>query len=271
MTRADSLPRAPKAPPGMGTLGTSPAIAVAVAAVAAVTLWASVADAHVTVSPSSLPQGTSDALLTFRVPNESPTATVTGLQIAFPLDHPIVVVSPQAGSGWNVTVKSTKRSKPITTDDGTFTSTVSEIDWSGGSIPVGQFGAFNVLAQGLPSGTNQLVLKAVENYSDGTVVSWIQVPDKAAPNPAHPAPILTLTPAGGARSAASPASAASNGGAATGGSSGTDHALAVGALIAAGFAVVLGALAVWLGRPRVLATAAPAERETADVGSPGSP
>ena len=38
-----------------------------------------VAGAHVTVSPSALPQGTDDAILTFRVPNESATAAVTGL------------------------------------------------------------------------------------------------------------------------------------------------------------------------------------------------
>jgi len=46
--------------------------------------WAAVASAHVTVSPSSLPQGTGDAILTFRVPNESATASVTGLKIQFP-------------------------------------------------------------------------------------------------------------------------------------------------------------------------------------------
>ena len=90
---------------------------------------------------------------------------------------------------------------------------MSEIDWSGGSIPVGQFGEFNVLAQGLPTGTNLLIFKAVQLYSDGTTVNWIQVPTKAAPDPEHPAPTLVLTapgkdsattaPAGGATSPAS--------------------------------------------------------------------
>jgi uncharacterized protein YcnI len=237
------------------------------ATMAVVGLWKGVAEAHVTVSPASLPQGTSDAILTFRVPNESTTASVTGVQIRFPLDHPIVVVSPQAGSGWNVSVHSSRFPKPITTDDGTFTSTVSEIDWGGGSIPVGQFGLFNVLAQGIPSGTNQLVFKAVQVYSDGTVVSWIQIPDRSAPNPPHPAPILTLTPAGTANSATPAVTAASSG--ATSGSSGSDHALALGALIAAGLAVVISVLAVWLGRPRVHTATVPAEREAVDAGTGG--
>ena len=58
--------------------------------VAAVRAWpscsldAGTAGAHVTVSPSSLPQGTDDAILTFRVPNESATASVTSLKIQFP-------------------------------------------------------------------------------------------------------------------------------------------------------------------------------------------
>ena len=115
---------------------------------------ATIASAHVTVSPSSMPKGTSDVILTFRVPNESPTASVVGLKIQFPLEHPIVLVNPEAGSGWQVQATKSQLPKPVTTDDGTFTSITSEIDWSGGTIPVGQFGEFNVLAQGIPSDTD---------------------------------------------------------------------------------------------------------------------
>ena len=168
----------------------------AACALAFVVLDAAVVGAHVTVSPSSIPQGTSDVILTFRVPNESATAAVAGLRVQFPLDHPIILLNPEAGSGWQVAVVKTTLPKPVTTDDGTFTSTVSEIDWTGGAIPVGQFGEFNVLAQGIPTGTPELVFKAIQSYSDGTVVSWIQVPDRTVPNPAHPAPTLTLTRTG---------------------------------------------------------------------------
>jgi uncharacterized protein YcnI len=218
----------------------------------AVAVWSGVAGAHVTISPTSLPQGTSDAILTFRVPNESASAAVTGIRLQLPLQHPIVVVSPEAGSGWNVTVHSTQLPKPITTDDGTFTSTVSEIDWSGGTIPVGQFGEFNLLAQGIPSGTDQLVFKAIQQYSDGTTVSWIQVADKAAPNPPHPAPILTLTaPQGGSSTASSTSVTVAPAVVNTTSTSSGSNGLAVASLILAGFAVLLSLLAVWLGRPRL--------------------
>ncbi len=228
--------------------------AFALGPMATLGLWAGAAAAHVTVSPASLPQGSSDAILTFRVPNESATADVVGLRIQFPLAHPIVVLNPEAGSGWNVVVHSTVLPKPITTDDGTFTATVSEIDWSDGSIPVGQFGEFNVLAQGLPTGTALLTFKAVQLYSDGTSVNWIQVPTRAAPDPAHPAPTLVLTapgkgatgtaPAGGATPAPVAGTAVSQG-------SGLDQGLAIAALILAAFAVAVAVLAVWLGRPRL--------------------
>ena len=231
--------------------------ALAFGLVTVIGLWGGTAGAHVTVSPASLPQGASDAILTFRVPNESTTASVVALSIQFPLAHPIVVVNPEAGSGWNVVVHSTVLPKPVTTDDGTFTSTVSEIDWSGGSIPVGQFSEFNVLAQGLPTGTALLTFKAVQLYSDGTVVSWIQVPTKAAPNPAHPAPTLVLTAPGKGSSESTPGSgaAAATPSVSTGSTSGTisssDNGLAVASLVLAAFALAVAGLAIWLGRPRL--------------------
>jgi uncharacterized protein YcnI len=235
--------------------------AVAVLVTAMIALGANSAAAHVTVSPSSIPQGTSDAVLTFRVPNESTTASVTALRVQFPLDHPIVLVNPEAGSGWNVSVRTERLARPITTDDGTFTSTTSEIDWSGGTIAVGQFGQFNVLAQGIPSGTSQLVFKAIQSYSDGTVVSWIQVPDRTVPDPPHPAPTITLTAGKGAVADSTPQAQSNTATVAT--SSGSD-ALAVGALVLAGFAVLLALLAVWLGRPRWRSTS---EHDAATQGS----
>jgi len=220
-------------------------------------LWAGSAGAHITISPASLPQGTGDAVLTFRVPNESATAEVVGLRVQFPTRHPIIVVSPEAGSGWQVTVHSTQLPRPVITDDGTFSSTTSEVDWSGSAIPVGQFAEFNVLAQGIPSGTDSLVFKAIQLYGDGSTVSWIQVPDRAEPNPAHPAPSVRLTAAGGGSPASSvgPTATTPSAPVTATASSTPGSGLAVVSLIVAGFAVVLALLAVWLGRPRQIAAA----------------
>jgi uncharacterized protein YcnI len=213
------------------------------------TLWSGSASAHVTVSPATLPQGAGDAVLTFRVPNESATATVTALRIEFPLSHPIALVNPEAGSGWTVTVRRVALRTPVRTDDGTFTSTVSEIDWTHGAIPVGQFAEFNVLAQGLPTGISALVFKAVQQYSDGTTVAWIEVPNRVVPDPAHPAPVLTLTAPHRSTGGTSAATATPQG-PVTAVTPASGDALAVTALILGCFAVLLALLAVWLGRPR---------------------
>jgi uncharacterized protein YcnI len=236
----------------------------ATGALVVLVVWSGVAAAHVTVSPASLPAGTSDAILTFRVPNESATATITGLRIQFPIDHPIVLLNPEAGSGWQISVVHSTLPKPITTDDGTFTSVVAEVDWTGSTIPVGQFGEFNVLAQGIPTGTSQLVFKAIQIYSDGSTVSWIQVPTKAVPDPPHPAPTLTLTAAGSSAgdttTTATPATASSS-------SSSGSNALEITALILACLALVAAVLAVWLGRPR-LGTPDPTEGDAPERATP---
>ena len=178
----------------MRTSTSRRAVAVATVATALVAVTALPASAHVSVSPASLPKG-GTAELTFKVPNEEANATTTQVQIQIPTDHPIAQVLPRDTPGWKVTVKTTTLATPLKTDDGTFTTAVSEIDWTGGNIPVGQYQDFQVSADPLPKDTNQLVFKAVQTYSNGDVVRWIDLaqPGQAAPD--HPAPVLTLTAA----------------------------------------------------------------------------
>ena len=47
----------------------------------------------------------------------------------------------------------------------------------------------------LPTNTSKLTFKAIQTYSDGTTVRWIQQTVKGAPEPEHPAPTLSLTKA----------------------------------------------------------------------------
>ena len=137
-------------------------------------------------------------MLVFRVPNEQPHANVVGLRVLIPTDHPIAQLSPESTPGWTVTTKSKLLAHPVKTDDGTFTTAVSEIDWTGGSIPPGQFGQFSVLAQGLPDDIGQLAFNTLQVYSNGQTVAWIEQASKGNPDPQHPAPILTLTATGSA-------------------------------------------------------------------------
>ena len=93
-----------------------------------------------------------------------------------PTDHPIAQFLVKPVPGWTVSVKTVTLAKPIVTDDGSFATAVSEVTWTGGKILPGQYQDFSVSADPLPSGISQLVFKAVQTYSNGDVVRWIDLP-----------------------------------------------------------------------------------------------
>ena len=151
------------------------------------------ASAHVTVAAEGAAPG-GYTVVTFRVPTESDTASTTKLTVSLP---PLGVVDVQPIAGWSVTTKVSKLNPPITTDDGSITSAISQITWTataGGTKP-GEFQQFDVSIGPLPKASS-VSFPAIQTYSDGTVVKWIE---KAAPGsktePEHPAPTLLLTSA----------------------------------------------------------------------------
>jgi uncharacterized protein YcnI len=166
---------------------------VAVLASAAVLTAAGVASAHVTVHPESYAKGATDGVLAFRVPNEEASASTTEVQVFLPTDHPVlgVLVSPQ--DGWTAKVTSAKLKTPVKTDDGTITDAVSEITWTGGRITPGHYEDFNVAFGQLPADTDQLTFKALQTYSDGKIVRWIEEAGPGDAEPENPAPVLKLT------------------------------------------------------------------------------
>lgn len=195
--------------------------AATVAVLVAVLALAGPASAHVTVNSPGATQG-GYAVLTFRVPTESATASTTKLQVQFPTDTPIASVLVQPHPGWTYKATTSKLPKPIATDDGdSITEAVSEIAWTADSpadaIKPGEFDQFLVSAGPLPT-VDVVTFSAIQTYSDGTVVQWNQV---AAPGstttPEHPKPSLTLakaTPSSTATQASS--SSKSDGGSDTG-------------------------------------------------------
>ena len=161
-----------------------------------VALGALPAGAHVSVTPSSAPKG-GFQVLSFNVPNEDANANTVKLEVTIPTKNPIASVSYQPMPGWAVEVEKTTLAKPVKSDDGDVTEAVSKITWTatGDGLAPGQFDLFTISAGPLPTKPNKLVFKAVQTYSNGQVVSWIQQTVKGAPEPEHPAPTLTLTAA----------------------------------------------------------------------------
>lgn len=158
-------------------------------------LSAGAASAHVTVNPPTTTAG-GYTQLTFRAPNEEPTARFIKLVVNLPAAQPLGSVSTAAIPGWNVSLSKAKLAKPITTDDGTVTEYTSAITWTAtaGGIPPDQYQNFDVSVGPLP-GSGTMTFTADQTYSDGTVVHWNQTAKPGAPEPENPAPVLTLTAA----------------------------------------------------------------------------
>ncbi|MFF4363135.1 DUF1775 domain-containing protein [Streptomyces sp. NPDC001604] len=95
---------------------------------------------------------------------------------------------------------------------------------------------FTVAFGQLPSGTGQLVFKALQSHSDGKIVRWIEEQQPGRPEPENPAPTLKLT-------AATTSDFNSPGAASTAGDS-TARALAVGGFVVAVLALIAGGLAL---------------------------
>lgn len=248
--------------PSPRTLGRYRRTLAVGALTAGLTALGGVASAHVTVSPTSAAQG-STTELTFKVPNEESTADTVELQLQIPTQYPIAQLLAEPVPGWKITERTVTLAKPLVTDDGSFSQAVDEVDWTGGSIAPGQYQDFSLSVDPLPTGTGQLVFKAVQTYSNGDVVRWIDLGQPGQPEPDHPAPVLVLTPAtgsdgsgdsgaGGAAGVSAtgsgPAGSAASGQSAAASSGRIDTALVLGAL---GLAAGLAALAVaLLGRRR---------------------
>ncbi|MEV6970996.1 YcnI family protein [Hamadaea sp. NPDC051192] len=212
-------------------------------ATAAVAVSASAASAHVTVNPSQAVQG-GYTKLTFRVPNEKDSATTTKVEVVLPVELPIGHISVKPVPGWTVATEKTKLPTPVQVGESTITEAVTKIIWTAAgdaAIKPGQFQEFDVSAGPLPQ-ADQIVFKALQTYSDGDVVRWIEVPADGKAEPDHPAPVLKLT----GKTAASPSAATVA--VASDDSADAGTGLAVAALVVAALAAVFAGLA-WRRRP----------------------
>jgi uncharacterized protein YcnI len=199
------------------------------------------ASAHVRVDPDQAEPG-SYAVLTFRVPTESATASTTKLEVDFPTATPFSSVSYQPVAGWTAQVTTSKLAKPVKIQDATITEAVTKVTWTaspGAEILPGQFQQFSVSAGPVPD-TTKVMMPAHQTYSDGSVVSWDQPTPASGDEPEHPAPTLYITAAPPADSSPLVTATPTPAPAAASDSSGTD-AVAIGLGIGG---LALGAIAV---------------------------
>ncbi|MER5453903.1 YcnI family protein [Micromonospora sp. NPDC002389] len=220
------------------TVGAAAALALGAVATA-VFGFAAPASAHVSISPSEAEQG-DYGRFAFRVPNESDTASTTKLEIFLPENAAIGSVSTAPVPGWTVEVENRRVDPPILVHGAEISDVVAKVTWTASGdagIAPGTFQEFPVMLGPLPE-VDQMVFKALQTYSDGGVVRWIDEPQPGGEEPAAPAPVLTLTAAGTPAGAPAPEAVADD-------EDGTGLAVGLGVagLVAGVGGLVLGGLA----------------------------
>ena len=205
------------------------------------------AQAHVTVQPTSVPAG-AETVLSVRVPNERDDAATVKVDVKLPPGF--VSASWEAVPGWSVRAVKQKLSKPVQTDDGPIDEQVGEIVWTAAGrkagIQPGEFRDFP-LSVVIPGKAGQtLTFKALQTYSNGSVVRWI-----GAPGADEPAPRVELTSATsaaadpGTRRRANPQPAPA---AAASSDSGSSDTLSIVALIVGVVGLLVAGVAVAMAR-----------------------
>jgi uncharacterized protein YcnI len=116
------------------------------------------ASAHVVVKPSETGVGEWQTF-NVSVPSEKESPTVS---VKLLIPEGLESVAPNVKPGWNV--------KVVKTGEGE-SAVVTEIDWTGGSIPGGLRDDF-FFSGHVPAEATTLKWKAYQTYGDGTVVAW---------------------------------------------------------------------------------------------------
>ena len=232
----------------------STTIAIAAGALLAVAVPLS-ASAHVTVAPNVASAG-SYALITFKVPTESATAVTNKLEVDIPTDTPFSSVSYVPVAGWDVDVVTETLPKPVSIGGNELKQAVTKVIWTaqpGHEIKAGQLQLFPLSVGAVPD-TGKIVFKALQGYSDGSTVSWIETTENAA----HPAPVLYVNDAPpaahDAAKAAAPTVTATEApsptAAATSSSDVVARGLGIGGLVLGAIGAVLGIVAFRRGALR---------------------
>ena len=198
----------PLRPPARAVVVLTALLAALVASVVAATG----ASAHVTVSSDDATAG-GYGKVTFRVPNESDTASTVALRVSIPEEQAMASLRAQPVAGWTVTTTSSRLADPVEVHGQEISDYVSVVEFradAGGGIAPGQFQEFALSGGPFPD-ADTLTFPAVQTYSDGTEAAWIEPTVEGQEEPESPAPVLSLTGGTGADATAADNATAAGG------------------------------------------------------------
>ena len=170
-------------------------LSAATATAGMIALGATAASAHVTVNPDDT-GANGYSHLTFNVPNESPTAKTSKLEVTLPTDTPFTSVSVKPVEGWTAQVVTTDLPQPVTVSGTTVTKAPTSVVWTADAthqLGQNEYQAFSLSVGKLPAAGTTVTLPAAQTYTDGSVVKWDEKTVEGQPGPKHPAPSFTTT------------------------------------------------------------------------------
>lgn len=174
---------------------TLKSLTAAAAAAGIIAAGATAASAHVTVNPDDT-GANGYSHLTFNVPNESPTAKTSKLEVKLPTDTPFTSVSVRPVDGWTAQVITSDLPKPVTMSGTTVTKAPTSVVWTADEahqLGQNQYQSFSLSIGRLPAEGTKVTLKAAQTYTDGNVVNWDEESAEGQPEPKHPAPSFVTT------------------------------------------------------------------------------
>ncbi|MDQ2649783.1 MAG: YcnI family protein [Actinomycetota bacterium] len=175
------------------------ATAAGVLAVAAsLTALTGNAAAHVSASGEIAPGA--NGTVTFTVPNERDDANTVRLEVKIPDEAPLGSLRVKPKPGWTITTTTRTLAEPVEVFGNPVTEVIDTIVWQadGPGIAPDQYDTFEVRGGPFPDDAERVAFPAVQTYSSGEEVAWIELAAEGAEEPEHPAPVLTLTEADGA-------------------------------------------------------------------------
>lgn len=156
-----------------------------------VMVGAAPAFAHITVAPAEVPAG-STIRAVFQVPHGCDGAPTTAIRVRIP--EGLIGVKPQPKPGWTLETVTAPYAKSYTLYGTPVSEGVTEVRWSGGSLPDAFYDEFllrGTFAANLAAGQT-VYFPVIQECGDASE-DWIAIPVEGQPEPDLPAPGVTLT------------------------------------------------------------------------------
>jgi len=152
--------------------------------------------AHMAVVPSEVPAGSSFTA-GFAVGHGCEGSPTTVVKMSIPAG--VLSVKPVAKPGWEIEIVTGDYATPQTLNDGPVTSGVTQINWTGGSLPDAWYDEFSIhasLSDDIAEGS-VIPFPIVQECENGGVYRWISVAGEGEEEADEPAPQLHIGEAKG--------------------------------------------------------------------------